>query len=149
MTTPLQLALFLMPGALPPWWVLHGVKPDGPDISQGSYTTVSFSKDQQDRFGVDGNGQIVAAETHAAAIAALKTQMQAGKEEAAGSKAEWPELVGKPGTFAEDHIRKARPDLTSIDVLSEGAFVTMDFRTDRVRVWVSPEGLVARTPRIG
>lgn len=34
-------------------------------------------------------------------------------------------------------------------VVPAGSAATMDYRTDRVRVWVDPEGQVAQTPMVG
>jgi len=36
-----------------------------------------------------------------------------------------------------------------VQVIPEGSPVTMDMRMDRVRVFVHPDGTVARAPRIG
>jgi len=65
------------------------------------------------------------------------------------TKTEWPELVGQAGDAAEAAIRKERPDLAAVESLPEDAMVTMDFREDRVRVFVNADGTVARPPKIG
>lgn len=63
-------------------------------------------------------------------------------------KEEWPELVGRPGTEAEKLIHEDDPSLT-VQVLPENSMVTMDYRMDRVRVFVDDEGSVAGVPRLG
>jgi len=45
-------------GGLPPWWILNGVRPNGPDKDMGSYTAVTFSKAQQEQFSVDESGAV-------------------------------------------------------------------------------------------
>ncbi|XP_022035888.1 wound-induced proteinase inhibitor 1 isoform X2 [Helianthus annuus] len=62
-------------------------------------------------------------------------------------KNSWPELVGKTGVVAAAIIEKENPLVNAI-VLLDGTPVTMDFRCDRVRVWVNTEGVVIRTPVI-
>ena len=77
----------------------------------------------------------------------------------------WPELVGREGTYAVQYIKektgeidtwfKRRSDridclgLTNVLLLPEDALITMDYRTDRVRVFIDKDGIVVRTPRIG
>ncbi|CAK9075496.1 unnamed protein product [Durusdinium trenchii] len=36
-----------------PWWILAGVTPEGPSIDMGTYKMSSFSKSQQEQFGVN------------------------------------------------------------------------------------------------
>ncbi|KAM0050838.1 putative proteinase inhibitor I13, potato inhibitor I [Helianthus debilis subsp. tardiflorus] len=62
-------------------------------------------------------------------------------------KNSWPELVGKTGEVAAAIVEKENPLVNAI-VLLEGTPVTMDFRCDRVRVWVNTDGVVIRTPVI-
>mmetsp|Transcript_3715 Transcript_3715/g.10233 ORF Transcript_3715/g.10233 Transcript_3715/m.10233 type:complete len:140 (-) Transcript_3715:140-559(-) len=45
-------------GGLPPWWLLHGVRPEGPKKDMGTYEVVTFSREQQDRFGVAEDGSV-------------------------------------------------------------------------------------------
>merc|ERR1711972_930746 len=45
-------------GALPPWYILAGVKPLGKDKDMGTYSVVTFSKEQQDQFGINENGTV-------------------------------------------------------------------------------------------
>ncbi|KAG8477758.1 hypothetical protein CXB51_027591 [Gossypium anomalum] len=46
------------------------------------------------------------------------------------------------------HHRKENPKV-SVRIVKEGMMVTMDFRCDRVRVWVDNYGIVKTTPHIG
>ena len=60
-------------------------------------------------------------------------------------KTSWPEVVGKSIEEAKEIILKDMPD-TDIDVLPLGSAMTLDFRTNRVRIIVDT---VATTPSIG
>jgi hypothetical protein len=60
-------------------------------------------------------------------------------------KTSWPELVGKSIKEAREIILKDKPD-ANIVVLPAGSQVTLDYRTDRVRIFVDT---VADTPYIG
>ncbi|WP_424216742.1 serine protease inhibitor (plasmid) [Streptomyces sp. BI20] len=64
------------------------------------------------------------------------------------TREEWPELVGGDGSAAADRIRRDRPELHP-ELVPDGAFVTMEYREHRVRVFVDADGRVARTPRVG
>eukprot|EP00934_Nitzschia_sp_Nitz4_P005946 Nitzschia sp. Nitz4//scaffold18_size181773//65842//66195//NITZ4_001913-RA/size181773-processed-gene-0.14-mRNA-1//1//CDS//3329540005//5936//frame0 len=59
----------------------------------------------------------------------------------------WPELVGMDGEEAKASI-EADTDY-KVYILKQGAMVTMDYRTDRVRIFVDTDGKVASTPRVG
>eukprot|EP00448_Togula_jolla_P011765 CAMPEP_0170614818 /NCGR_PEP_ID=MMETSP0224-20130122/25007_1 /TAXON_ID=285029 /ORGANISM="Togula jolla, Strain CCCM 725" /LENGTH=99 /DNA_ID=CAMNT_0010940509 /DNA_START=81 /DNA_END=380 /DNA_ORIENTATION=+ len=59
-------------GGLPPWWIMNGVKPEGEVVQHGTYTTVSFSEEQQRQFGVDEQGAVVDRATFDAAMKTLK-----------------------------------------------------------------------------
>jgi len=59
-------------GVMPPWWLVDGVKPAGEPRDMGTWTAVTFSEEQQDRFGVDQDGVVTDAEKFAAARAALR-----------------------------------------------------------------------------
>ncbi|KAF6981867.1 hypothetical protein CFC21_000315 [Triticum aestivum] len=61
------------------------------------------------------------------------------------NKTSWPEVVGKSIEEAKEIILKDMPD-TDIDVLPLGSAMTLDFRTNRVRIIVDT---VATTPSIG
>jgi hypothetical protein len=60
-------------------------------------------------------------------------------------KMEWPELVGKSVEEAKKVILKDKPEATIV-VVPLGSPVTMDYRTDRVRLFVDT---VADVPKIG
>ncbi|KAE8692205.1 Cytochrome P450 94A1 [Hibiscus syriacus] len=63
-------------------------------------------------------------------------------------KSSWPELVGINGQVAAHIIAKENPKV-SVQIVKEGMMVTMDFRCDRVRVWVDKYQIVKTTPHIG
>ncbi|XP_047974393.1 glu S.griseus protease inhibitor-like [Salvia hispanica] len=62
-------------------------------------------------------------------------------------KDSWPELVGKKGEEAVVVIEGENPFVHAI-ILLDGTPVTLDFRCDRVRVWVDECGYVLRPPVI-
>jgi len=55
------------------------------------------------------------------------------QEESKQQKSAWPELVGKTGEEAMAAIKADRPEL-QVECMEDGGMMTMDFRTDRVRV---------------
>mmetsp|Transcript_167924 Transcript_167924/g.539373 ORF Transcript_167924/g.539373 Transcript_167924/m.539373 type:complete len:365 (+) Transcript_167924:119-1213(+) len=58
--------------AQPPWWLLNGVKPAGPDRDMGGWTAIAFSPEQQARFGVDVGGVVLDQAKFDGAIQAVK-----------------------------------------------------------------------------
>ncbi|XP_059647103.1 subtilisin inhibitor CLSI-I-like isoform X2 [Cornus florida] len=64
------------------------------------------------------------------------------------SKTTWPEVVGLTADEAEMKIKKEKPRI-QIQVVPPDHFVTMDFRTNRVRLYVDSSGKVVQPPRIG
>ncbi|KAH1063252.1 hypothetical protein J1N35_028239 [Gossypium stocksii] len=62
-------------------------------------------------------------------------------------KNSWPELVGKDGEAAKTTIERENPNVHAI-VLLDGTPVSLDFRCDRVRVFVDSNGHVVRPPVI-
>jgi hypothetical protein len=60
----------------------------------------------------------------------------------------WPRAVGMAAEEAVAHIQKDRPDIKIVTV-PEGMMVTMEFIMTRVRVFVTPEGKVAKEPILG
>ncbi|KAF5826367.1 subtilisin-chymotrypsin inhibitor WSCI-like protein [Dunaliella salina] len=87
----------------------------------------------------------------ACAFLAVPEAVELGGEDltmTVGAKRTWPELVGKPYAEAEAAIKRDAPDLT-VSKVNSGSIVTMDFREDRVRVFVDKEGKVEKTPRPG
>ncbi|XP_050203907.1 inhibitor of trypsin and hageman factor-like [Mercurialis annua] len=63
-------------------------------------------------------------------------------------KSSWPELVGMNGKVAAEIIGRENTSV-GVVIVKEGMAVTMDFRCDRVRVWVDKHGIVKDTPHIG
>ncbi|KAK2972324.1 hypothetical protein RJ640_014382 [Escallonia rubra] len=63
-------------------------------------------------------------------------------------KTTWPELVGLTPEEAEAKIKEEMPRAV-VRVVPPNHFVTMDYRTDRVRLYVDSAGKVANPPRIG
>ena len=63
-------------------------------------------------------------------------------------KTSWPELVG---TTSEEAKKKIKEEMTEADiqVIPPGYFVTADFRSQRVRIYVDQSDKVIRTPIIG
>merc|ERR1719189_1061960 len=55
----------------PPWWVLYHVKPEGQSKDMGGWAAATFSEEQQKRFAVDEDGDILDEDKHAAALRAL------------------------------------------------------------------------------
>ncbi|KAI4313386.1 hypothetical protein L6164_026373 [Bauhinia variegata] len=63
-------------------------------------------------------------------------------------KSSWPELLGANGEEAVKKIDKENPYVRAFVIL-KGTIVTMDYRCDRVRVWINKHGVVVEVPRIG
>ncbi|KAL7566100.1 hypothetical protein ACA910_003875 [Epithemia clementina (nom. ined.)] len=61
----------------------------------------------------------------------------------------WPDLLGVSGEEAKAIIIKENPTLSTVVIIPEGSMVTMDYRTDRVRIFVKEDGTVATIPMIG
>ena len=65
-------------------------------------------------------------------------------------KTEWPELVGLDGEEAKRKVMEERSDLSTIQIVPNNSMVTMDYREDRVRIFVDPKtNKVTKPPRIG
>mmetsp|Transcript_25780 Transcript_25780/g.43013 ORF Transcript_25780/g.43013 Transcript_25780/m.43013 type:complete len:112 (-) Transcript_25780:92-427(-) len=61
----------------------------------------------------------------------------------------WPHLLGKSVDEARLEIKRDRPEVQIISV-SKNAIVTMDYRIDRVRLFVEEDGFtIARPPSVG
>ncbi|CAD6273286.1 unnamed protein product [Miscanthus lutarioriparius] len=65
--------------------------------------------------------------------------------ECSGPKTSWPEVVGLSVEEAKKVILKDKPD-ADIVVLPTGSPVTMDYRPNRVRIFVDT---IAQTPHVG
>ncbi|XP_044494601.1 proteinase inhibitor-like [Mangifera indica] len=63
-------------------------------------------------------------------------------------KSTWPELLGANGEAAAAQIEKENANVEAIVIL-EGSPTTLDFRCDRVWVWVDNDGKVTQVPTIG
>eukprot|EP00271_Cylindrocystis_brebissonii_P006220 TRINITY_DN18909_c0_g1_i1.p1 TRINITY_DN18909_c0_g1~~TRINITY_DN18909_c0_g1_i1.p1 ORF type:complete len:114 (+),score=15.97 TRINITY_DN18909_c0_g1_i1:316-657(+) len=64
-------------------------------------------------------------------------------------KLEWPELVGIPFEDAKQIVEAEADNVRTIQAVPKGFAVTMDFREDRVRIFVDENKKVIRPPRIG
>lgn len=65
-----------------------------------------------------------------------------------GERKTWPELVGLPSEEAERRIKEEKPGI-NVRIIPPDSMVTMDFRTDRVRIFTDTSGKVSRAPMIG
>ncbi|CAF3342104.1 unnamed protein product [Rotaria socialis] len=63
-------------------------------------------------------------------------------------KHQWPELIGLDGDEAVRIIKK-ETGFTNVKTIVEGSPVTLDYRTDRVRIFVDKKGIVTSMPTIG
>ncbi|PHT46182.1 Subtilisin-chymotrypsin inhibitor-2B [Capsicum baccatum] len=63
-------------------------------------------------------------------------------------KTSWPELLGVTAEEAEKKIKEEKPEL-KIYIVPPKSMVTMDYRLDRVRLFVDESGKVAQVPRLG
>lgn len=61
---------------------------------------------------------------------------------------DWPGLVGHPGAEAKAQLEKELPDMT-VQLVEFGMMVTMDYREDRIRIYLDEEGNVMKPPRVG
>ncbi|XP_009789395.1 subtilisin inhibitor [Nicotiana tabacum] len=63
-------------------------------------------------------------------------------------KMSWPELVGMTAEEAEKKIKEEKPEL-KIHIIPPNSMVTMDYRLERVRIFVDASGKVAQEPQLG
>ncbi|MED6164449.1 hypothetical protein PIB30_090225 [Stylosanthes scabra] len=63
-------------------------------------------------------------------------------------KTSWPELVGSSLEEAKKKIKEEMSE-ADIQVVPPDSFVTADFRSERVRIYVDDSNKVIRTPIIG
>mmetsp|Transcript_27216 Transcript_27216/g.61746 ORF Transcript_27216/g.61746 Transcript_27216/m.61746 type:complete len:80 (+) Transcript_27216:88-327(+) len=61
----------------PPWWILADIKPAGPEKDMGTWTAISFSKEQQEMFFIDEHGKAVDEEKFQAALEEHHKKMEA------------------------------------------------------------------------
>eukprot|EP00929_Paragymnodinium_shiwhaense_P066912 TRINITY_DN33624_c0_g1_i1.p1 TRINITY_DN33624_c0_g1~~TRINITY_DN33624_c0_g1_i1.p1 ORF type:complete len:114 (-),score=39.61 TRINITY_DN33624_c0_g1_i1:80-421(-) len=85
-------------GALPPWWILSGVKPQGPDENLGSYSAITFTKEQQEQFACDKHGEVLDEGRNRAAVKALKEAKKAAAAQVEDAS------KGKPERSSTDPI---------------------------------------------
>lgn len=65
-----------------------------------------------------------------------------------GPNGPWDSCVDKDAIICMDHIKLLNESLNVV-ILPYGSIVTMDFRTDRVRIFVDEDNKVQITPRVG
>ncbi len=66
----------------------------------------------------------------------------------ASKQGPWPACVGMTGENCVSYIESNTQGLTIV-IVPDGSFVTKDFRTDRVRVWVDENDIVFSAPSKG
>ncbi|KAL8526881.1 hypothetical protein ACS0TY_015938 [Phlomoides rotata] len=64
-------------------------------------------------------------------------------------KSAWPEVIGLTREEAERKIKEETHANTRVHVVPPDSFVTMDYRTDRVRIFVDSSDKVVKAPTIG
>jgi len=77
---------------------------------------------------------------HAAALFAFA--------EAGQPKAEWPELQGKTVEEAKAVLQQEAPGF-QIQVIGPDMMATMEWRCDRIRLWLDKQQRVSQAPRVG
>ena len=112
-----------------PAWTRGEMEAPAGEKTAGTSVQAVYTAEQQARLGVSETGEATAAPAAAAAA--------------------WPQMVGQDGATAVAAIKVARPELANVVVVAEDAMVTMDWREDRVRVFVRADGTVARPPTVG
>ncbi|KAH7522527.1 hypothetical protein FEM48_Zijuj07G0148000 [Ziziphus jujuba var. spinosa] len=65
-----------------------------------------------------------------------------------GKRSSWAGLSGKQGQVAKVTIKKENPYFDAI-IVEEGFVVPLDYREDRVWIWVNKRGIVIKVPLIG
>lgn len=64
-------------------------------------------------------------------------------------KESWPECVGMKAEQARLFLLEETHNAVQVEIIPQDSIVTADYRTDRVRVFVSEDGIVTKEPRIG
>lgn len=63
-------------------------------------------------------------------------------------KSEWPELVG--ANAEESKAQLAAETGCKVYLVETGSVITMDYRTDRIRIWYDKDtGNIVRAPKVG
>lgn len=78
----------------------------------------------------------------------IKTNFGTDLSSPPAGKMSWPELLGVTAEEAERKIKEEKPEL-KIHIIPPNSMVTMDYRLDRVRLFVDESGKVAQEPRLG
>ena len=60
----------------------------------------------------------------------------------------WPNFVGMTGEEAKEQMLRENPDI-KVFVVPENAMMTMDYRLDRMRIFVDKDNKVVRAPKLG
>merc|ERR1712032_348059 len=95
-TNKTQVMSSKVTSALPPWWILKGVKPAGSERDMGSWKAITFSKAQQAKYGVDEDGTVVdQGKFHAAFTNSTTLAPEVGKEGAAVDQSRSDAAFGK------------------------------------------------------
>jgi len=79
---------------------------------------------------------------------AVLHKQEAGMVPLALHEARWPELIDRNGEEASKIVGQC-PGVRTVGIVPKGSMVTMDFREDRVRIFVDQEGRVCTAPRRG
>lgn len=74
--------------------------------------------------------------------------MVGGTDRTMSVQGPWPTCVGMEGSKCKELIQAAAPDVET-QIVPEDSFMTMDFRTDRVRIMVNGSGFVTQIPDRG
>ena len=94
----------------------------------------------------------LASETYATKDTATKKDYGTKIEEESivmsNEQTSFPELVGIDGEVAKARLQKKFPDFT-IKTVPDGSMVTMDYRLDRIRIFVDKDRKVSQAPSIG
>lgn len=69
-------------------------------------------------------------------------------QEAGQPKAEWPELQGKTVEEAKAVLQQEAPGF-QIQVIGPDMMATMEWRCDRIRLWLDKQQRVSQAPRVG
>lgn len=78
------------------------------------------------------------------------TAATTGGEEGANVDGPWPECIGMVGEDCEKVIEENASDVIgNVFLLPVGSLVTLDYRTDRVRIWLDGDGKVESAPERG
>ena len=64
------------------------------------------------------------------------------------SQTDFHHLINMKGNEAVDIIKKNHPHINVI-LVNQNAMMTMDYRQDRIRVFVDDNGNVSKLPRVG